>query len=85
MQYRVKNCICHTTVEGKIRIYCKLIANEMEDELNMILNTSLEHEYHMNQINENTFTCRWGYPFKNGSLILDNIFVFSAWYRDILL
>ena len=65
MQFRVINCICHTTVEVKIQIYCILIANEVEDECNMILNTNLEHESHMNQINENIFTSRWVYPFKN--------------------
>jgi hypothetical protein len=32
-----KNCICHNIVEVKIQIYCTLIANEMEDELNIIL------------------------------------------------
>jgi len=57
----------------------------MEDELNMILNTSIEHESHMDQINGYIFTCHWGYPVKNDILILDNILMFPNWYRDIQL
>jgi len=61
----------------------KKTANEMEDELNMILNTSIEHESHMDKINVKLFTCHWGYPVKNDILFLDNMF--PNCYRDILL
>jgi len=78
MQFRVKeNCICHIYVEVKIQICCTLIANEMEDELYIIFNTSLEHESDMSQIKENILSAVGGIRLKM-RFILGNIFVFAT-------
>lgn len=38
-----KNCICHTTIDIKRQMFCTPVKSEVQDELKVNLNTSLEY------------------------------------------